>query len=404
LKTPRRRLPAGPESAGKIAELRARLAQAEEAIRAIRSGEVDTVVVTGKQGPQVFTLDGAEHVYRELIESMNEGALTLAADKTILFANQCFARMVNYPLEQVTGSSLRRFLSLADRGLLRSLFKRTVNAGSKIQVQLICRGGSLLPAQISIRQLKPTGADHATIGMVVTDMTESRRTEDRLRALTQRVVEVQEAERGRVALELHDNITQLLCALVFSSQTLATTLARRGGPHAGEAVALREGLGQAADEVERITRNLRPGVLEHLGLVSALRGTTNEFSERTRVSVRLSFVELTGRLSGAVELTLYRILQEALKNVEKHARARHVSVGLTEPHRFVRLKITDDGIGFSPAKKTVASKKRRSGLGLLGMRERAAYVGGILKVKSVRGGGTEIDVLVPLEPDAAAAA
>ena len=72
-------------------------------------------MVAGKQGPQVFTLEGAEHAYRVLIESMNEGALTLTADKTILYANQCFARMVKCPLEQVMGSSFRRFLSAADR-------------------------------------------------------------------------------------------------------------------------------------------------------------------------------------------------------------------------------------------------------------------------------------------------
>ncbi|MEX2044092.1 MAG: PAS domain-containing protein, partial [Opitutus sp.] len=91
-----------------------RLAEAEETLRAIRSGEVDAVVVSGKQGPQVFTLEGAERAYRVLIESMNEGALTLKADQTILYANECFARMIKCPLEQVTGSSFHRFLSADD--------------------------------------------------------------------------------------------------------------------------------------------------------------------------------------------------------------------------------------------------------------------------------------------------
>ncbi len=85
---------------------------------------MDAVVVAGKQGPQVFTLEGAEHAYRVLIESMNEGALTLTADKTILYANQCFASMVKCPLEQVMGSSFRRFLSAEDRAALRPLLKR----------------------------------------------------------------------------------------------------------------------------------------------------------------------------------------------------------------------------------------------------------------------------------------
>ena len=138
-------------SAAKLRD--SRLADAEETLRAIRSGEVDAVVVAGKQGPQVFTLEGAEHAYRVLIESMNEGALTLTADGMILYANQCFARMVKCPLEQVIGSSFRRFLSAEDRATLRPLLKRAGKSGAKIQVLLHAGDGSHMPAQISIRPL-----------------------------------------------------------------------------------------------------------------------------------------------------------------------------------------------------------------------------------------------------------
>ena len=187
---------------------------------AIRTGQVDAVVVAGDQGPQVFTLEGAEQVYRALIESMNEGALTLTANKTILYANQCFARMVKCPLEQVMGSSFRRFLSAADRETLRTLLKQTHQSGSQIQVVLNASDGSQMPAQISIQPLAKNGFNRATIGMVVTDMAESRNNEQRLRALSQGLVQAQETERGRVALELHDHITQLLCAILVRSQAL----------------------------------------------------------------------------------------------------------------------------------------------------------------------------------------
>ena len=173
--------------------LTTRLADAEETLRAIRTGEVDTVMVAGKEDSQVFTLEGAEHAYRVLIESMNEGALTLMADKVILYANQCFARMVKCPLEQVMGSSFRRFLSAEDRATLRPLLKRAGKSGSKIQVLLHVGDGSKMPAQISIRLLAMNGFNRATIGLVVTDMTEARRNEEQLRALTHRVVQVQEA-------------------------------------------------------------------------------------------------------------------------------------------------------------------------------------------------------------------
>ena len=384
------------------ATLRARLAEAEETLRAIRVGEVDTVVVAGKQGPQVFTLEGAGHAYRTLIESMNEGALTLTAKGVILYANQCFARMVKHPLEQVLGSSFQRLLSAADQAVLRPLLKRTAKAGFKVQAFLHAGNGTKLPVQISIHLLAEHDAGSATFGIVVTDMTEARHNEERLRTLAQRVVQAQEAERGRVALELHDHITQLLCAIVVRSQVLAVKLPTHEGAARHEALKLRDMLGEIAEEVERISRNLRPGVLDDLGLDAVLRDTSTEFAERTGVAVKLACAPLSVRLPADTELALYRILQEALKNVEKHARARHVTIGLRRQGAFVQMKIRDDGIGFAPPRHP-AGKRGRSGLGLLGMRERATYVGGALAVKSAPRAGTEIEVRIPLLPPAAAA-
>jgi len=383
-------------AAGEIAGLRVRLADAEATLRAIRTGEVDTVMVAGKAGSQVFTLDGAEHAYRVLIESMNEGALMLTADKTILFANQCFARMVKCPLEQVTGSSFRRFLSAADRAALKSLLKQSDQSGAKIQVSLHAGDETQVPAHLSIRPLARNGFKRATFGIVVTDMTEAWRNEEKLRALTHRVVQAQEAERGRVALDLHDHITQLLCAVVVRSQTLADRLPAYAGPLKREALKLRELLGQAAAEVERIARNLRPGVLEQLGLGTVFRDTGTEFAKRTGVALQLSCVSLPARLPQDIELTLYRILQEALQNVALHARARHVQVSLTKPNGLVRLVIHDDGISFD-LEQHPAGPNKLGGLGLISMRERAASVWGTLSVKSASGQGTTITVQIPLE-------
>jgi two-component system NarL family sensor kinase len=399
VKTVRHKISTRAAPSRELAELRVRLADTLETLRAVRANEVDTVLVAGKHGDQVFTLQGAEHAYRVLIESMNEGALTLTVDKTILYANQCFAKMVKCPLEQVTGGSFRRFISAEDRALLRPLIKRADKSGSKIQMLLKASDGSQMPVQISIRLLAKNGFKHAPVGLVVTDMTEARRNEEMLRALTHRVVQVQETERGRVALELHDDITQLLIAVLFRSQALADKLSARDGPAKKEAMKLREMLGQAAKEVERISRNLRPSVLDQLGLVAVLRDTSTEFAHRTGVPVKLACVQLVARLPADTELALYRILQEALKNVEKHARAHHVTVHLTQQGAFIQLAIHDDGVGFDHP----ARQKGKGGLGLLGMRERATYVGGTLKIKSVRRAGTEIEVRIPLRPMATAA-
>lgn len=383
--------------AGEIAGLHARLAVAEETLRAIRSGEVDVVLVTAKQGVQLFTLDGAEHAYRVLIESMNEGALMLTADKTILYANQCFARMVNCPLERVIGSSFGRFLGTEDRARLRLLLQRTPAAGAKIQVLLQVSSGAQMPGSLSIRPLVRKGGKSVTFGIVLTDMTEARRSEELLRTLTNRVVQAQEAERGHLAHELHDTVTQMLCAVLVRSHTLADRLPARNQPAKRAAEALDEIIRDTVVEVERISRNLRPSVLDQLGLVAGLRDTGTEFANRTGIPVKMVCVHLTVRLPADTELALYRILQETLKNVEKHARARHVTVRLAKLDEVVQLTITDDGIGFDPDH-IGARSKGEGGFGLLGIRERAISVGGIFRIKSVRRVGTEIDIRIPLRP------
>ena len=378
-----------------LAAIHLRLREAEAALRAIRSGEVDTLVVAGKQGRQVFTLRGAEQPYRVLIESMNEGAVTLTADKMILYANRSFAQMVKCPLAQVIGSSFRRFFSTADRNVLRSCLQRSGTGGSKIQVGLHARNGAVMPVQISVRRAARNGPNPPTIGIVVTDLSKVKRSEERLRALTHRVVQVQEDERGRVALELHDGITQLLCAMVFRSQALLGNLPAHPRRAKRDAVKLREMAGGAVKEIERVSHNLRPSVLDQLGLVAALGDASSEFTTRTGVTVALACVAMTLRPTADGELTLYRILQEALRNVEKHAGAHHVKVDLTQPVGFMQLMIRDDGVGFDSTR-PAAGLKGKGGLGLLSMRERATYVGGTVGVKSTRRGGTEIEVRIPL--------
>jgi signal transduction histidine kinase len=226
---------------------------------------------------------------------------------------------------------------------------------------------------------------------LLAEVAERRRAEEQLRALAHRVVQLQEAERGHVALQLHDDITQPLCAILLHSQALADRLSAHDGPSRDEALKLREMVGQAAQEAERLSRSLQPSVLEFLGLAAALRATGTEFTERTGVGVHMACVELPGRLPAAAELALYRILKEALKNVERHARARHVTVDLTKQGGIVCLTVRDDGVGFDPAHHE-ARTEQAGALGLVGMRERATSVGGTFTVRSGVGSGTTVEV------------
>ncbi len=395
----KRRCPTG--SPHEIAMLRARLAHTEDMIRTIQVGGVDSMVVAGDHGPLVFTLEGAEQTYRILIESMNEGALTLSADLVILYANQCFARMAGCPLATVMGTSFRRFLDPEDQAKLRSCLKpgkAGKDTGSKLSMSLQAADGSRLPVHLSIRPLDGNGSAVAIAGVVVTNLTEVRRTEDQLRALTHRVVQVQETERERLALELHDQVTQPLCATLAKMQALA---AQSSG--STKTKGLRAMIGQTAQVVERISHDLRPSVLRELGLSTVLRDTTEKFTKRTRQPVTLTGAQPSLSLSADIELALYRILQEALKNIERHARSRTVAVHLQLRRTSVEMTIADDGVGFD-AERPLLQPTSTGGLGLLGMHERATYVSGSLTITSSRGKGTKILVHIPTRSAALRAA
>ena len=187
----------------------------------------------------------------------------------------------------------------------------------------------------------------------------------------------------------------MLCAILVRSQTLADSLTGNDGSPKQDAIKLHEMLGVAALEVERISRSLRPDILEHLGLLAVLRATGADFTERTGVVVKLDCVKLKERLPINTEMALFRILQEALTNVERHTRSQQVTVSLTQSGGFVQLSVADDGAGFDPGHHA-ARQNGNGGLGLLAMRERATSVGGDFKIKSLRGTGTEIEVCIPL--------
>lgn len=386
-----------PRPPSEVVRLRARLAIAEETLRAIRAGEVDAVVVTGAMGSLVYTLQGADQAYRGLIESMNEGALTLTPDLMVLYANQGFASMVKCPLSMIMGRSLGRFLSTGDREMLHRATRPRQSATNRTQLSLLAGDHSHIPVGISIRTLPQVGSAGATIGMVVTDMSQARHTEDLLRALTKRAVQIHESERGQVAIDLHDNITQVLCAILTRCQVFAQRSSARGGTarFKAEVIAIRDLLGQTAETVERISRNLRPGVLYELGLAAVLREACGKFGVRTGVDIRLACAQLAERLPAVVELAIYRILEAALDNVEKHATSHHVQVRLQRRGGCIHLIVTDDGVGFA-ADQPGATQGGPAGLGLPGMHERALSVGGTLTVKSVRGAGAEISVRIPL--------
>jgi two-component system NarL family sensor kinase len=195
------------------------------------------------------------------------------------------------------------------------------------------------------------------------NLRERRLADARLKALTQRVIDTQEEERGRVARELHDSISQMLVGVRYALE-LARRRLRAGDARAEES--LEKGLdtlSAAIQEVRRISRDLRPGVLDDLGLGPALKALVEEFGRRTGIETEFQTVVFRNRLDQEAKIALYRIAQEALTNVERHSGATRVSLMVRGHKQGAVLRIQDNGHGFTP----VASGAEGGGLGLRNM-------------------------------------
>ncbi len=208
------------------------------------------------------------------------------------------------------------------------------------------------------------------------------------RDAVRRVVQAQEAERSRLARELHDETGQALTSILLGLKPLEEALADH--PARAALAELREQVVTALQDVRRLAVELRPAVLDDFGLVPALERLTDGFAEQP--DVRVDFHSALGdqRLSSEVETTLYRVVQEALTNIVKHAHAHNVSVSIAQRGSAVAAVIEDDGAGFD--QRVV----REEGVGLLGMRERLSFVDGRLEIESRPGAGTTIVAEVPL--------
>src|SRR5258708_6689886 len=167
-----------------LEELRQRLQEAEETLDAIRNGEVDALVMSGPSGEKVFTLEGAEHPYRVLVESMNEGAISLTLDGTILYCNAAFARLIECPLDQIMGRDLSEFVPAEEREVLKRLITHGNLDAVRADMTILTTLGRRLPTQVS---LNPISLEEGpSIGVIVTDLSERKRHEQAEAALRMR--------------------------------------------------------------------------------------------------------------------------------------------------------------------------------------------------------------------------
>ena len=377
-------------------KLRARLQGAEETLRAIRSGEVDALIVSGRRGEHIVSLKGGEPNYRLLVEAMSEGAATLSRKGVVLYCNRRFAKLLSKPPGKVVGMELQSLVAEGERMRFERLLAESWKGVAKGEVNLRLANGKLIPVYLSLNRLR--GFEGEAVGMVVTDLSEqksrlaaeTKRAEATRRLILERTLSAQEDERRRFARELHDEAGQLLAALLVGLRTLED--ARKLADVKAQGRRLRVITTQAIDEVGRLARGLHPAVLDDHGLGVALSRYTEEYAKTYKLAVDLKLGDLeSDSLSSTVQITLYRIIQEALTNVARHSGARAVSIRFTKSSKAVAVQVNDDGCGFDAEAVAVSSHR----LGIQSMRERAAILGGTISFVSQRK-GTRMLVQVPL--------
>ncbi len=243
------------------------------------------------------------------------------------------------------------------------------------------------------------------IGALKTEITERKRAEEALREsdavlrrnqkdiqdLAGKLLTAQEEERRRLARELHDDLTQRLAVLAIEAGKLEGQLESSGGGVPEKLRDMKEQMVKLAADVHTISRQLHPSILDDLGLVSAIESECTSFSEREGIRVKYESKNVPAVLPKDVALCIYRIIQESLRNIAKHAQTREAHVTLTGNDGGIHLSIKDTGIGFHPAQ-----GRGKPGLGLASMEERVRLIQGDLSVQSRPGQGTVIEVRVPL--------
>ena len=376
--------------------------ESRDIVLAIRRGTVDALVVDGSAGEQVLTLQGSDHPYRVLVETINDGVATLDRAGTILFVNSRFAEIMGLPAANVIGTSLSAHVSPVDRERLRQLIAQSGQNTTQSEIRLSAKDG-----RSSIVRLALTPVDNAdvrNICVVATELTELveanealRSNEESLRQLSGRLLKLQDEERRHIARDLHDITGQKLAA---QSIALAQVLNRKGidseaQKQLSECLTLSKQIGE---EVRTLSYVLHPPLLDELGLSSAVKWYAEGFEHRTGVKVDVDVASSFPRLEPDVEVTLFRIIQESLNNVHRYSGSQKawVRVKATSNNK-IQVEIKDAGKGISPDRlKGTNGTVAPIGVGIQGMKERLRQLSGKLEITSGVNRGTRVIATLPL--------
>ena len=340
----------------------------------------------------------SEERYRELFENARDAMYVHDLQGNYTSVNHAAENLSGYHREEIIGHNFTEFIAREHIPDVHSRFcgKLAQRGETTYEVEVIAKDGRRVPVEVSSRAIYENGEIVGVQG-TARDITERKQAQDALQMFSRQLIEAQEEERRRIARELHDQIGQVLTAVKMNLHTVQRVCnAAEAGAHIKDNI-------EAVDEALRLVRDLsvdlRPPLLDDLGLVTALRWYVDRYAKRTRLAsqVIVDLKDPNERFSRELETACFRIAQEALTNVVRHAHATGVTLRLGKEDGFLRLSVKDDGVGFDP---DALQRRARctATLGLLGMQERAHAAGGDINIDSKVSQGTEIRLKLPLAP------
>lgn len=315
---------------------------------------------------------------------VNSGDLIglVSTSGAIVYLNQAGCRMAGYSsLEEARGKAIGE---IVEGGAM--LLALEIDGRWRGENAVRHRAsGEVLP--LDINAFAVTTGDQKMWAMVAHDVSQRKRSQQRLRALAAQLLNVQEEERRRIARELHDDITQKLAMLGIEVGLIHRDLADSHRLGEERLAGVQDQVMRLSDDVRQLSHQLHPSVLEHSGLAPALEAFCREIARQTGIDVRMVARDVSSQIPRAVATGFYRIAQEALRNAAKHSGAKTVTVTLSCQQGILRLAIADDGRGFD-----VESQEASPGIGMISMRERTRLIDGKLSVESEPGEGTRLAV------------
>jgi two-component system CheB/CheR fusion protein len=363
-------------------------------IRAYREGTQET------QGVLIalVDIDTIKRRAAAIVESINQPLMVLDAHLRVLSVNPAFCRAFRVSAHESEGVLLFKLgRSRWNIPELHTLLKEILPKqqhfdGFRVEHDFVAIGRKVF--LLSARQVFDEGVGTDTVLLLFEDVTDREAAARELRALGNRLRQEKEQSERRLAHELHDLSSQGFASLGIDLARLATLVGSAPGEVEQGLRALGARVSALAHSTHELARRLHPSVLDDLGLEKALEAECRAFEEHTAIAVKYHAEALPERLPEAVELCLYRICQEALRNVAGHAKAKRVEVTLRATRKRMSLVVYDTGVGFNSA-----AARAKGGLGLVGIAERAAAVGGSAAVNSKPGAGTTVKVTIPLHGD-----